>query len=239
MRTKAARYFGAAKKAVLTLKHYYENELPSIKMLSPANQPNPEFPYPCEYTSHQDNTTQRFDYLSHLDKAKLIFSCRTDDGNICVKFVRQYSESAHLICSTLGFAPVLRGFEKVAGGWFMVVMDLLGDTYQDLVDSPFKAAFSEEITEKIISFHQAGYVHGDLRETNILVKYDGTPGIMLVDFDWAGVVGEVRYPPNVNTREIKRPRGAYDGELIKAEHDIAMLSFMFESIPQQVEMEPA
>jgi serine/threonine protein kinase len=227
MRTRAARYFGAAKKAVLALRHYYEHELASIKALDPASQPDPEFPYPTEYTSLQDDTIQKFKYLSHLDTKKLIFSCRTDNDDICVKFVRRYAAAAHLKCASLGFAPALRGFAEIAGGWFMVVMDFLGELYQDLADSPSKASFSAEIKEKIVQLHQAGYVHGDIRATNVLVRYDGRPGIMLVDFDWAGVAGDVRYPPNVNRTEIKRPNGVYDGELIKAEHDIAMIDFMF------------
>lgn len=61
-----------------------------------------------------------------------------------------------------------------------------------------------------------------------MVKKDGSPGIMLIDFDWAGVVGEVRYPMNVNDVDIRRPYGAYDDELITAEHDDIMIDYMFE-----------
>jgi hypothetical protein len=70
-------------------------------------------------------------------------------------------------------------------------------------------------------------VHGDIRATNIMVKRDLTPGILLVDFDWAGVPGEVRYPMNVNTKEIKRPSGAHDGELIVTQHDLSMINYIF------------
>jgi tRNA A-37 threonylcarbamoyl transferase component Bud32 len=43
--------------------------------------------------------------------------------------------------------------------------------------------------------HNAGYVHGDIRTSNILV-YKNSP--MLIDFDWAGNKGVVRYPINMN-----------------------------------------
>ena len=109
----------------------------------------------------------------------------------------------------------------------MIVMDFVDDSYQLLEDSNDKASFSSEFKEKLVSFHQAGYVHGDIRTTNIMVKKTGEPGIILLDFDWAGKVGEVRYPMNVNNRDIKRPDGAVDGRLILAEHDIEMMDFMF------------
>jgi hypothetical protein len=70
-------------------------------------------------------------------------------------------------------------------------------------------------------------VHGDVRATNILAKKNGAPGIMLIDLDWAGVIGNVRYPMNVNRDGIDRPDGAYDGELITAEHDMNMVDYIF------------
>jgi hypothetical protein len=60
-----------------------------------------------------------------------------------------------------------------------------------------------------------------------MVKKDNTPGIMLVDFDWAGVPGEVRYPMNVNNEDIQRPPGAYDGHFILADHDLDMINYIF------------
>jgi len=36
-----------------------------------------------------------------------------------------------------------------------------------------------------------------------MVRKDGGKGFMLVDFDWARVIGRVRYPANVNKVDIK------------------------------------
>jgi hypothetical protein len=69
-------------------------------------------------------------------------------------------------------------------------------------------------------------VHGDVRDANILVRTDGTLDVKLLDFDWAGPVGTIKYPMNVNGEDIKRPAAASDGELILAEHDIQMVDFM-------------
>ena len=135
---------------------------------------------------------------------------------------------AHSICASMGFAPALKGFKRVAGRWYMVVMDAITDEFS-LVDRP-SASLYEPIKEKVVALHQQGYVHGDLRDTNVMVRKDGAPELMLFDFDWAGEIGQVRYPINVNRGpNLKRPDGAYDGELITAEHDMEMLDIMFKA----------
>jgi len=228
MRMQAARCFGATKKAILALKHYYQSELPLISRLHPAQRPDLAFPHPSQYVSLDDGTIHALKYLSHLHEDKLVFSGTAANAEVCIKFVRQYSKETHLLCSSLGFAPTLKGFELVPGGWYIVVMDFINDVYHDLGDSPTKASFETEVRESVTKLHQAGFVHGDIRNTNIMVKKNGSPGIMLVDFDWAGVIGDVRYPMNVNDVDIKRPYGACDNELIMAQHDMLMVDFMFE-----------
>jgi serine/threonine protein kinase len=226
MRMRAARYFGAAKKAISGLRRYYQQELDAINALDPHNRPKPEFPHPDHYVSLSDSTIHAFNYMCPLDNDKLVFRGKADDDDICIKFVCQYSKDAHLKCSSSGFAPALRGFQLIPGGWYMVIMDYIGDTYEELYDSPIKTSFVTEVRDKVESLHQAGYVHGDLRTTNVMVKKNGGPGIMLIDFDWAGVIGDVRYPMNVNREGVTRPAGAYDGELIMADHDIEMVDIM-------------
>jgi serine/threonine protein kinase len=227
MRLRAARCFGATRRAISELEDYYKHVLPATKALERPSQSGLMFPHPKTYTSLEDNTTHIFEYSTHLAHDKLIFVAREGNDNVFVKFVRQYSKEAHIKCSSMGFAPQLRGFQRVPGGWYMVIMDYLDDTYEDLDDSPFKTSFYRQIREKIESLHQAGYVHGDIRGPNMLVKKNGKGEVMLVDFDWAGLIGEVRYPMNVNRDGILRPAGAYDGNLIMADHDIEMLANIF------------
>ncbi|KAF8308850.1 uncharacterized protein EI90DRAFT_3107321, partial [Cantharellus anzutake] len=227
MRMQTARFLGAAKKAILVLKNYYESQLACTTAPSPAQPPNVEFPHPTHFLSLDNVTNHSFEYLSPLNEEKLVFYGTAGDDKICIKFVRRYSKDAHHTCSLLGFAPALRGFQSIPGGWSMVVMDFIDNTYHELEDSYAKASFETEIRTKVTSLHQAGYVHGDIRTTNIMVRKDGKPGILLVDFDWAGKIEEVRYPMNMNNVDIKRPEGASDDQLIKAEHDIAMIGYMF------------
>ena len=66
----------------------------------------------------------------------------------------------------------------------MAVMEMIGEDYFPLSPPPY--SHSEDITQKLTSLHQANYVHGDVRDTNIMVKKDGVRGFKLVDFDWSG-----------------------------------------------------
>jgi len=42
--------------------------------------------------------------------------------------------------------------------------------------------------------HDEDYVHGDIREPNILVT---AGGLKLIDFDWCGKAGGARYPADI------------------------------------------
>ena len=229
MRMRTARYLGATKKAIFALMNYYKIELPHISALPRLDPPIVAFPHPSHFTALEDGTTRRaFKYSFQPDVDKLIFYGTAGEDRIFIKFVRRYSKEAHLKCASLGFAPALRGFDLIPGGWSMVVMDFVGDRYHGLDESDAKGSFESEIREKVTQLHQEGFVHGDIRTTNVLVDKGGSPGMILVDFDWAGVIGETRYPMNVNNETIKRPYGAHDNEFILAQHDMTMIDFMFQ-----------
>ena len=66
---------------------------------------------------------------------KLIFFGKSDGIKVCVKFVTRYSKEAHIQCASMGIAPILRGFEALPGGWFMVVMDRIDDVFIPLYTS--------------------------------------------------------------------------------------------------------
>jgi serine/threonine protein kinase len=162
-----------------------------------------------------------------MDDAKLLFSAETaDDERICIKFVRHYSKDIHAFCASKGFALTLKAFEELPGGWHMVVMEMIGGL---LPSNDFAPPYShyDDIIGKLTSLHQENYIHGDVRNANIMVKKDGNQGFKLMDFDWSGRISEVRYPMNVYRGQcLWRPHGAKDGKLIKADHDIDMLNTM-------------
>ena len=66
----------------------------------------------------------------------------------------------------------------------------------------------ETMGEQLKTLHARYLVHGDIRDTNILVKNDNRTQLMFIDFEWAGVEDVVRYPPYVNYTDIERPNDA-------------------------------
>jgi hypothetical protein len=228
MRTMTARHFGALRNALRSLEQCYDKEL-SHKVPLTRHIPNLQFPYPLSYTCINTSLIRHFRYLSHMDNSKLLFTAETDDDKkLCIKFVRHYSKDVHTFCASEGFGPTLKGFEELPGGWHMVVMEMIGEDYCHLMDFLTPYSHFDDIIGNLTSLHQANYVHGDVRNTNIMVKKDGNQGFKLVDFDWSGRIGEIRYPMNVyQGQHIWRPREAEDGQPIKADHDIEMLKAMY------------
>lgn len=222
MRLNVVRHFVAFKRAVRTLEAYY-HEITSINQSHP---PQPQmFPYRTYFNCWEGGNAlqQDFKYTSQPIKDKLIFFASLPDKEVCIKFVHHYSKDAHEACASLGCAPKLHAFETSPGGWFMVVMDRLApEGYATLWEVALTKRTFDTIRNCLVRLHQMGYVHGDVRDMNIMVsKRDGTS--VLIDFDWAGKIGDVRYPMNVNRAGIWRPSGAVDGKLIMAEHDMEML----------------
>jgi hypothetical protein len=227
MRTMTARRFGAVRNAIRSLKAYYE----SLKSGTPMDiERRAQYPYPCQYMPLDGSEKCRFKYRSQLDK--LIFFGEADNGDIiCIKFVRQYSKEVHLHCASLGFAPALRAFESIPGGWYMVVMDALDKEYVMLSSISIDRQILDDIRAKVMSIHQAGFVHGDIRDANLMVKRKQGGPFMLIYFDWAGKIEEVRYPIDTDRGDgLWRPDGASDGNFITVDHDIQMLEYLFQHV---------
>jgi hypothetical protein len=225
MHVMTARHFGALRNVLRSLEQCYDKELSNKAPLT-QTIPNLTFPYPLSYTCINTSSICHFRYLSHMDDAQLLFSAKTaNDEKICIKFVHHYSKDVHRFCVSKGFALTLKGFEELPGGWHMLVMEMIGEDYCCLLDFAAPYAHYDDIMGKLASLHQENYVHGDVCSTNIMVKKDGNHGFKLMDFDWSGRIGEVRYPMNVyQGLRLWRPQGAEDGKLIKADHDIDMLN---------------
>ena len=78
----------------------------------------------------------------------------------------------------------------------------------------------------INTLHENGLVHGDLHAANILWR-DGE--VRFVDFDWAGEVGEARYPGNMNPK-INWAIGVGLHKLIRIEHDQHLVKSIYENV---------
>ncbi|KAI0255336.1 hypothetical protein BJV78DRAFT_1179329 [Lactifluus subvellereus] len=225
LRTMAARHLGAFKKAIRALERYYRSELAVSQASHQPSSHGRIFPYQTDFTSLADLKTHHIEYVSQLIPDKLLFSGKlSDDRDVCIKFTCHYSPEAHSFCSLAGYAPELLGFQPIAGGWVMAVMDLIGSNYVEFHQSSGNPTAFETLRDILSRLHEAGFVHGDIRDTNIMIDESSGGCPMLVDFDWAGKIGEVRYPMNVYRGPgLWRPDGACDGELITVDHDIQML----------------
>jgi len=103
----------------------------------------------------------------------------------------------------------------------MVVMDDVNDEYVGLFNLirnnlsllserhlGSRNLLSEKVGQCLRQFHQAGFVHGDIRDTNIMVKTLNQGGFndgsfLVVDYDSCGEMEQVRYPLNLNTTSVK------------------------------------
>jgi tRNA A-37 threonylcarbamoyl transferase component Bud32 len=196
-----------------------------------------KFPY---LTSFEINGQQlACVYRSRLaTEVNLIFSVTSAQvpGKYVVKFTRQYSVEAHEWLASCNLAPQLRQRKNILGGWIIIFMDY--SRYTLLSDLNLLKEQQEKVQLKVTmvlkKFHDQGFVHGDVRKNNILVDRDSLSSrdaddvrIHFVDFDWAGKVGEAKYPFNINTKTVKRPDGVEGGVLITREHDEIMARYMF------------
>jgi hypothetical protein len=212
LRIRQARLIHAIRIGVEGLVQYYRQSHPLSDQCI--------FPYVSSFQI-EDGTEVKFTYDEFLLKntRKPIYLARTEDGNrIVVKFCPdRYGASAHEAMAELGFAPKLYACEEV-GLMQMVVMEFVqGEQWFSPLHSPL---YWEKLKGAIQLYHAEGFVHGDLRAPNILVTPDGPK---ILDFDWAGKIGDAKYLRVLNHKDITWHDEADINEPIVAEHDIFML----------------
>ena len=191
------------------------------------------YPYPASFTCYgRDGEEMDFMYNAELEQRALLFRGKTAHKQICIKFVRKYGKDVHIWCADKGFAPRLIAYCALAGGWYMVIMDLLNESWISMANTQVRPeGLREKIHAAITELHQADMVHGDIRSTNIMVRGDGRTSFMLIDYDWAGKAGEVRYPRHVNKASgLGRPESVEDGKMITSEHDDLMMQYLFRTL---------
>jgi serine/threonine protein kinase len=157
----------------------------------------------------------------HHQSDRWLYVAKSRDSQIIlVKFVRQYSASLHAFCSDSGHAPQILAYEDLPGGWKAVAMEYI-ETGVPITVAPelttYRDKWTEELKKLVKSFHENGFVHGDLRDPNIICDDKG--GVFLVDFDWSGKEGEVFYPtPNLN-EELLEGRATIGLKITRADGD--------------------
>ena len=143
--------------------------------------------------------------------------CKADKCEIIVKFSRSpYGIEIHRLLAEQQWAPDVISHQALPGGWDVVVMEKVNG-------SPISRCLTsnslDSLVEAVTFMHEKNFVHGDLRPQNILVVEDR---VCIVDFDWAGKLGTVRYPPDLYKATF---RTHWDSTvncmgLIQKEHDL-------------------
>jgi hypothetical protein len=236
-RNAIASSLDAFKKTIDRLESYYQTLVTPVTTSSKIRM----FPFPTSYEDEEKHEI-KFTYQSRIQD-KLVFRASvdgSDEDHLCIKFTKRYSEKAHRLLANLEHAPRLRAVSSLPGGWIMVVMDFSPyGPLNDLLRLPSSPEFASEselvvvkIREIVQRLHENNLVHGDIRNTNILVDREtltskGRCVVHLLDFDWAGTEGEVRYPERVNTTSVRRPDGVSDREPIIKAHDTAMIDLLW------------
>ena len=72
---------------------------------------------------------------------------------------------------------------------------------------------------------QNNYVHGDIRVDNVLLQ--GKDKMFVIDFEYAGKVGEARYPTDLN-QSIFFSAGIKPGVKIQLQHDLDQMKLLLE-----------
>jgi len=83
-------------------------------------------------------------YEGNLAGRHLFFKGSIDEGKkpVCIKLVRRYGVDVHRWCAGKGIAPELFGFQKLPGGWYLVVMELLEKPWELLWEQKRYLTFS-------------------------------------------------------------------------------------------------
>ncbi|PCH42818.1 hypothetical protein WOLCODRAFT_102647 [Wolfiporia cocos MD-104 SS10] len=212
--------------------------LPALRdqyLHAPDNaRPRADFPFRDFY---EDGNGRRhyFIYEKAIDEKRVFRVHLKDDPErtLCVKFSVRYSEAAHRAASDLNLAPALCAVNKVFD-WYMIVMEDMSAEYTTLFNLRYCRSVAtsrleeaqKEVIAKLGSLHERGFVHGDARDANVLVRNEDAPGerpyVLLVDWDWAGSASDATYPPTISRIGIPRPFDALGGERIIPEHDMWM-----------------
>lgn len=248
-----AKVFTSLSHARDTLDVYYQGILDSIAVpatpTAPADQPpRPRrcfFPHPTKFRERNSTEFTEFEYVDVPDESSVNVTffakikSESSGRELVIKFVDRYGLEAHETLANEGMAPRLLycgsldgtnddrdggGEGRLECGLYigplrMVVMDRI--EWEDTWPEDAR----EQVRKAIDLLHDEGFVFGDLRSPNVLFSKGK---VFLIDFDWAGKVGEARYPSGLSTQAVW-PAEASDlvRTLIKPEHDDFMLDRLF------------
>jgi serine/threonine protein kinase len=232
-----ARVFYALRESIQRLDSWYKDTITGV---IPLNESSPHVPHPRFFPSpnvyRDGDNLVRFAYQVplELDVSCVTYRAKTLEDNpkdIVVKFVTSYGADAHRVMASVGLAPELLYHGPIDvelgmpsyGDLCMVVMEYVDGLTLNKAWEQHKVpqSFQSDLRTAFQHLHDAGYVFGDLRQPNVMITREGK--VQLIDFDWAGKDGEVKYPVAISG-SIDWPAGAQGLARIRKEHDSMMLN---------------
>lgn len=177
----------------------------------------------------QSDTQVFFRYDSQLEGKRIFFAHRLDTPSerLIIKFTQRYCEVAHRQAYNLGIAPELLSVQFIHG-WYVIVMADVSGSYVPAHEVDITEDLQASIKAAVLTLHDLGFVHGDLRSPNILVRRSSAIEgsiILLLDFDWPGVEGETFYPRRIN-KDIAWAEGVEVTRPITKAQDMYMLRLL-------------
>lgn len=234
----AARIFHALRTTHQRLHDYYKN-------LQPTSIPLVKTRFFPSITAYQylDNIIQ-FEYLGFLENDPSCTAIHAQTltepvRNIVIKFVERYGERAHRTLEAEGLAPELLycgspQLQKDQPSYrpvTMVVMDyVVGLTLaaekkrKGGLDAKVEDIVCREVRRALDLLHTTNLVFGDLRPPNIMIT--NTKEVKLIDFDWAGDLGQAQYPCLISPN-VPWPADVKALDLITVAHDHDMFRRLF------------
>lgn len=206
------------------------NALDSLTSFYQKSIPTPMEPL-APFFEIKDPSSDHILALSPLTDNDLVFIGESPShSKYLLKICREkkYGIEAHEFLHGVNAAPRLINVDhdSIYGHW-IVVMEFLEDylnfpDFAKVRQDKFDVACAR-LRQTVEAMHGAGYVHGDLRECNVMVNLEGE--VKLVDLNWSGKEGSARYPLDINTR-LDWHQDVKPGGLIKKEHDIFQIDLL-------------
>jgi serine/threonine protein kinase len=226
-----AQMICALRNSLDRLSRYYKN-LPPTRNLSDGTRFFPSV------TAYRDGgKTVEFEYLGYLENEPSCTAIRARTRtepirDIIIKFVHRYGERAHKILWEEGLAPrldycgslQLDNGQPSYGSLIMFVMEYIpGQSLNNAkgnMDAATKQRVRNEVWRALDLLHTRSMVFGDLRPPNVMVTT--AHQVNLIDFDWAGDYGQVKYPCLISP-SVSWPAGVEALGVIEYAHDNEML----------------
>ncbi|KAI0694096.1 hypothetical protein C8T65DRAFT_58508 [Cerioporus squamosus] len=189
------------------------------------------------------------EYLHVVDQHNLTYIAELSSGwqdlgmtwpRVVVKFAESYGADAHRLLEKAGYAPKLIYCGKPYAATFprfsdvdMVVIEALPD--EGLVErgsaaEPPRAEVCRKVRNAVRLLHQHHYVHGNITWQTVYSNEAGNGvDVRLLNFDYAGKEGEVRYSVYLpqTPEHVGLPAGVAPLKLVTKEQDEYFLDAMF------------